>query len=238
MHAYHFHYIYDRIRPIFRLENCHFNQLVVEGDNNKVYTYSCRLARLSSFVISNAESTFTSTKYSTKTKMIFEKASDKDISQLFELMETCYRGDKARMGWTHESDLVDGNRTTEALLLEEITVPGGNYLKYTNEDGKIVGCVYTVVEAEARKCFVGSLCVHPTIQSQGLGKKLMSAAEDLAKESGCTKLCMKVLTKRAELIAWYEKLGFKYIGQNYPFPEGCGIPKVPLELGSWEKQLE
>ncbi|XP_037030219.1 uncharacterized N-acetyltransferase YjgM-like [Bradysia coprophila] len=152
-------------------------------------------------------------------------------------METCYRGDTARAGWTHDSDLVDGNRTTEALLLEEITLPGGNYLTY-NEDGKIVGCVYTLVNAEDNTCFVGSLCVHPTIQSQGLGKKLMTAAEDLARQAGCTKLCMKVLTTRTELIAWYEKLGFKYVGQNFPFPEGCGRPKIPLELGSWEKQLE
>lgn len=172
--------------------------------------------------------------------MIFDKSTDKDIPQLLELMETCYRGDEARMGWTHESDIIVGNRTTEALILEEMTVPGANYLKYTNEDGKIVGCVYIIVDAKESKSYVGSLCVHPTIQSKGLGKKLMDAAEELTREAGCTKICMKVLTVRTELIAWYEKLGFKYVGQNIPFPDhfGTSITAVPLELAGWEKQLE
>lgn len=170
--------------------------------------------------------------------MIFEKVTEDDIPQLFELIETCYRGDIARKGWTCESDLVGGNRTTKQSLIEEITAPGGSYLKYTDEQGKIVGCVYIKLNTQEKYAFVGCLCVHPTLQSQGLGKKLMTASEDVAKQAKCFKLCMKVLTVRNELIAWYEKLGFKYVGEVIPFPVGCGTPKVPLELGSWEKKLE
>ncbi len=170
--------------------------------------------------------------------MIFDKATDQDIPQLLELIETCYRGDIAKKGWTYETDLVAGNRTTPEILREEINAPGGNYLKHTDGNGKIVGCVYTKVIPEIRKVFVGCLCVHPTLQSQGLGRKLMAATENVAKDSHCSKLCMKVLTVRKELIVWYEKLGFKYNGEKSPFPEGCGTPKVHLELGSWEKDLE
>lgn len=168
---------------------------------------------------------------------MFEKATADDIPQLFELIETCYRGDIAKTGWTYETDIVGGNRTTEEILKEEMSTPGGNYLKYTNEEGKIVGCVYTNVMPDQKKVFVGCLCVHPTLQSQGLGKKLMMATEDVAKEAECTKMCMKVLTVRKELITWYEKLGYRYADETIPFPVGCGTPKIPLELGSWEKIL-
>lgn len=169
--------------------------------------------------------------------MIFEKATENDIPQLLELIETCYRGDIARQGWTCETDLVGENRTTEQFLKEEITAPGGSYLKHTDEQGKIVGCVYIQLNTEEKNAFVGYLCVHPTLQSQGLGTKLLTATEDIAKEAQCLKLCMKVLTVRKELIAWYEKFGFRYVGENVPFPVGCGTPKVPLELGCWEKRL-
>lgn len=170
--------------------------------------------------------------------MTFEKATEKDIPQLLELIETCYRGDIAREGWTHESDLVGGNRTTEDFLIEEITAAGGSYLKHTDEQGKIVCCVYTKIIPQDKKVFVGCLCVHPTLQSQGLGRKLMTAAEDIARKALCSTMCMKVLTVRTDVIAWYEKLGYKYVGEISPFPEGCGTPKLTLELGSWEKRLE
>lgn len=170
--------------------------------------------------------------------MIFERASENDIPQLLELIETCYRGDIARKGWTCELDLVGGNRTSEQFLIEEITAPGGSYLKYTDEQGKIAGCVYIKLNTQERCAFVSCLCVHPTLQSQGIGKKLLKASEDIARQAQCLKLCMKVLTVRKKLIAWYEKLGFKDVGEVFPFPVGCGTPKIPLELGSWEKLLE
>lgn len=170
--------------------------------------------------------------------MTFEIVTEEDIPQLFELIETCYRGDIAKDGWTCETDLVGGNRTTKDLLIEEINEPGGKYLKHLNEQGTIVGCVYTKTSPDESRAYVGCLCVHPTIQSQGLGKKLMLAAEDLAKSAGYSKMYMKVLTVRKELIDWYEKLGYKYVGEHSPFPVGCGIPKVPLELGTWEKNLQ
>lgn len=170
--------------------------------------------------------------------MIFETATEKDIPQLLELIETCYRGDIAKKGWTYESDLMDGSRTTVESLKEEITAPGGQYLKYTDEQGKIVGCLYTKVIPQDNKLFLTLLCVHPTIQSQGIGKKLMAAAEDVAKKAGCSKLGCSVLTVRKELTDWYEKLGYKWIGETSPFPDGYGTPKIPLHLRAMEKQLD
>lgn len=169
--------------------------------------------------------------------MIFKKATEKDIPQLLELVESCYRGDFAKKGWTCESDIVSGARTTKELLKEEIIAPGGSYLMHTDVQGKVIGCVYIKVNTQEKNAFVGSLCVHPTLQSQGLGKQLLEAAEINAREAECSKLCVKVITLRKELINWYEKKDFKFVGELIPLPAGSGIPKLPLELGTWEKLL-
>lgn len=169
--------------------------------------------------------------------MIFEKATEKDITQLLELVESSYRGDIARKGWTCESDIIGGNRTTNEFLKEEIIATGGSYLKHTDDQGKIIGCVYLKVNIQKKIAFVGSLCVYPTLQSQGLGKKLLEAAENIAREAECSKLCVKVITVRKELISWYEKMDFKFVGELEPLPANTGIPKIPLELGTWEKDL-
>lgn len=170
--------------------------------------------------------------------MNFQKVTEKDIPQLFDLVEASYRGDIARQGWTCESDIVGGNRTSKETLKDEINVPGGCYLKHCDDRGEIIGCVYIKVNTQDRKAFVGSLCVYPTLQSQGLGKQLLAATEVMAKEAGCSKLCVKVITKRTELINWYERMDFKFVGELIPLPDGSGVPIVPLQLGTWEKLLD
>lgn len=170
--------------------------------------------------------------------MIFETATDDDVPQIRELMQISYRGDETGTGWTNEWHIMSGNRTSEELLREEMSSPGGSYLKYTNESGEIIGCVYIQVVPQDKKVLVGSLCVHPTFQSRGIGKKLLAASEDIGRQAGCSKLCVKVITVRKELIAWYEKMGYRSVGDVIPFVGGTGIPKIPLELGTWEKRLE
>ena len=70
-------------------------------------------------------------------------AEEKDISSLVSLMDSAYRGEGSKQGWTSEADLFIGNkRTDETTLSKLITKPGSVFLKYTNDDGIIAGCVY------------------------------------------------------------------------------------------------
>ena len=83
------------------------------------------------------------------------------------------------------------------------------------------------------------LSVSPEIQAQGIGKKLLKAADDYAKQNGCNAVEMTVISVRKELIAWYERNGFKDTGKKEPFPDDgkFGNPKQRLEFIYFEKNL-
>jgi len=79
--------------------------------------------------------------------------------------------------------------------------------------------------------------VSPSAQGKGIGKKLLAAADDYAREHNCASIFMTVITVREELIAWYERNGYRKTGKVVPFPvdERYGIPTQPLEMLVLEK---
>lgn len=165
-------------------------------------------------------------------------AEGKDICSLVTLMDSAYRGEGSKQGWTSEADLFIGNkRTDEATISELITKPGSVFLKYTNEDGIIEGCVY--LHKKESRLYLGMFSVSPLAQGQGIGKKLLAAAAKHAKQQGCSSIYMTVITVREELISWYEKNGYRRTGKVLPFPldERYGIPTQPLEMMVLEKHV-
>lgn len=170
--------------------------------------------------------------------MIIEKATERDLKQIHALIEMCFRGEFAKNGWTYESDLIDGIRITEETLRDEMNA--GNFLKHYDEEGKIIGCVYTRMIPEEKTLYIGFLSVHPLLQSQGLGTKLMAAAEAVGKNEGCSKLRIRVITERKELIDWYERQGYRCSREFTPYfsvKGATGVLKLPLEFAFWEKVL-
>lgn len=160
-----------------------------------------------------------------------------DIPRLLKLINNAYRGEEAKKGWTHEADLIDGTkRTDEASLKELIQKPNAVILKY-QQDEKITGCVY--LEKKGNKLYLGMLSVSPEVQAQGIGKKMLKAADDHAKQNGCNAIEMTVISVREELVAWYERNGFKDTGKKEPFPDDgkFGNPRLRLEFIYLEKQL-
>jgi ribosomal protein S18 acetylase RimI-like enzyme len=160
-----------------------------------------------------------------------------DIPSLLKLINSAYRGESARKGWTHESDLVDGNIRTDANSLKEmIENPISVILKYTSGD-EIMGSVY--LEKQDHKLYLGMLAVSPDIQAQGIGKELMSAAEEHAQKMNCSIIYMTVITVRNKLIAWYERKGYSQTGETKPFPNDgrFGMPLQPIEFIVMEKHL-
>lgn len=164
-------------------------------------------------------------------------ATMNDIPQLLQLINSAYRGEEAKKGWTHEADLIDGTmRTDEHSLKQLIQKPNAVILKY-QIDQKIVACVY--LEKKDNKLYLGMLSVSPAIQAQGIGKKLLKAADDYAKQHGCNAVEMTVISIRKELIAWYERNGYQQTSKREPFPDDgkFGNPRQQLEFIYLEKQL-
>ena len=160
------------------------------------------------------------------TQAIFE-----DIAALNKLVNTAYRGDESKKGWTTEAHLLDGNRMDEITLQEYLNDESISILKYTDDtDHQIKACVY--LQDKGDKLYLGMLSVHPGLQANGIGRLLLHEAGKFAKDKGKREIEITVISTRNELIAWYKRRGFEATGEVMPFhvEEKFGIPKDKIEL--------
>ena len=140
-----------------------------------------------------------------------------DLEPLHSLVHAAYRGDSARQGWTHEADLLDGQRTDRDALAESLADPRQRILVAERDDA-LVGCV-NIAFVGAGKAYLGMLSVDPARQAGGIGRALIEAGEQAAAELfGATAMEMTVIRQRHELIAWYERRGYRLTGEERPFP--------------------
>jgi ribosomal protein S18 acetylase RimI-like enzyme len=166
-----------------------------------------------------------------------KKATPADVPALNKLINSAYRGDESKKGWTTEADLLDGTRIDESALVDLIQKPGTTFLKY-EEHGTLLGCVELRIEGS--KLYLGTLSVKPNTQGKGIGKKLLQAGEDHAREVGCSTMRMTVIDGRQTLIDWYVRHGYALTGERKPFvvpDERWGIPKKKLEFVVLEKHF-
>jgi ribosomal protein S18 acetylase RimI-like enzyme len=169
---------------------------------------------------------------------MIEIATKNDIAEINILVNSAYRGDSSRQGWTTEADLLDGIRTDEKMLDSTFQKSDITILKYV-EDNIIQGIVSLTRKED--HIYLGMLTVLPALQAKGIGKKLLIGAEDFAKSQDISKIRMTVISVRAELIAWYERHGYTKTGETEPFPmddPDFGLPKQHLEFIVMEKQLD
>ncbi|MFJ8478018.1 GNAT family N-acetyltransferase [Kitasatospora sp. NPDC094011] len=156
----------------------------------------------------------------------FRNAVAADVPALVELVESAYRGDASRAGWTTEADLLDGQRTDADGVREIIDDPRA-VLLVAERAGELVACCH--VEGRSDHAYFGMFAVRPQLQGGGLGASVLAEAERRAREElGAARMHMTVIRVRAELIAYYERRGYVRTGQLSPFPYGderFGVPK-------------
>ncbi len=145
--------------------------------------------------------------------MEIRAATADDIAEVVALVESAYRGEESRAGWTTEADLLDGQRTDAAEVRSVLP-----HLLLAQEEGELVGCC--VLEARADHGYFGMFAVRPGLQGGGVGSRLLAAAEDRARGAGLTRVEMTVLAVRMELIAYYLRRGYVEVGDQKPFPYG------------------
>lgn len=156
----------------------------------------------------------------------FRAATADDVEAIVALVESAYRGDASRAGWTTEADLLDGRRTGADDVMAQITRPQSRIL-LAEVDGRLVACAHVAVEDGAG--YFGMFSVKPTLQGGGLGKRVLAEAERIVREEyGQRLMRMTVIDVREELIAWYERRGYRRTGIKKPFPYGderFGLPR-------------
>lgn len=139
-----------------------------------------------------------------------------DLPRLHPVIERAYRGESARQGWTHEADLLEGQRT-DLETLEAIVADPAQRLLIGEQDGVVIGCVNLTDKGDGL-AYLGLLCVDPSLQAAGAGRQLLAAAEACARdEFHADRIEMTVIDVRPRLIGWYERRGYTQTGERRDF---------------------
>ncbi|MFF8032947.1 MULTISPECIES: GNAT family N-acetyltransferase [unclassified Streptomyces] len=175
----------------------------------------------------------------TDTALTFRDATGADVGALVALIESAYRGESSRTGWTTEADILQGQRTDPEGVLEVVESPGSRLITVERQ-GRIVACCQ--LEHRGAYAYFGMFAVSPELQGAGLGRTIIAEAERRARETwGVSEMHMTVISVREDLIAWYERRGYRRTGRMTPFPYGderFGIPqRADLQFELLVKEL-
>ncbi len=155
----------------------------------------------------------------------FRPATPSDIPAIVALVESAYRGDSSRRGWTTEADLLGGQRT-DADGVRETIEKDGSVIVLAERGGTLVGCAN--LERQGRAGYFGMFAVDPILQGGGVGDAILRECERLARSWGLQTMRMTVFWMRHELIAWYQRRGYAATGERVEFPYGderFGMPR-------------
>jgi len=151
------------------------------------------------------------------TELVLRDAVAADIPALHALIESAYRGEASRAGWTTEADLLGGQRTDPEELAVILADPTQALLTAWR-DWELLASVL-IARREEGVGYFGMLSVSPALQAGGLGRRMIQAAQTaLAERYGAQVVRISVFPQRETLIAWYGRLGYRDTGETLPFP--------------------
>ncbi len=171
---------------------------------------------------------------------MFRLAQLSDSPQIASLVNSVYRGEKAKTSWSSEAHILGGQRTDPQMIEELITAPNSFILLWEKQgSSQLQACVHLTINQNASH--LGMLSVEIESQNKGLGKIVLQESEFFLKQKNCDFLEIEVISCRSELIAYYQRRGFLLTQQAKPFPYGnlrFGQPKDnKLEFVVMQKKL-
>ena len=151
--------------------------------------------------------------------MFLYRAVEADYAPIVQLINLSFRGIGPEASWNSEGDFIEGQRLTESLLREDLAAKPDALLLAYREDpqGELLGTVWLERKNDG-VWYLGLLTVRPDLQKRQMGRALLAAAEDFAKQRGAYRIRMSVVNVRKTLIAWYERRGYLLTGETQPFP--------------------
>lgn len=161
----------------------------------------------------------------------YRPATHADTQSVVALIESAYRGDASRAGWTTEADFLDGRRT-DADDIAACIDRDHSLILLGERGGSLLACAHVAVDHSddgGDVGYFGMFSVRPTLQGGGVGKAMLAEAERIARDEWqLPAIRMTVIDIRDELIAFYQRRGYRRTGILKPFPYGderFGVPK-------------
>jgi len=167
----------------------------------------------------------------------FRYASIDDVPAVAALVERAYRGPEAATGWTTETELLTGPRTRPADIERLVADPDSRIVLAESHAG-VLGCAH--VQRGDGSAYFGMFAVDPQQQAGGVGKALLAACEDAARELWSARsMTMSVISLRSDLIEWYVRRGYQLTGTHEPFPfhEASGALRRDFDLVHLRRDL-
>jgi GNAT superfamily N-acetyltransferase len=129
-----------------------------------------------------------------------------------------------------ERFFIDADRLNLAEILERLH--SGRFL-VLEEGPELLACVY--LELRGPRAYLGLLSVDPAHQGQGIGSRIMDAAEAYCRREGCGNLDIKVVNLREELPPFYRKRGYVETGTSplpadQPVKRNCHFVEMSKQL--------
>lgn len=147
--------------------------------------------------------------------IVLERAAQNDAESIAALVNSVYRGENSKKGWTTEADFLSGIRITEEKV-KEIIERKNDLIILALEEGIIIGCVH--LENAGRYSYLGMLSVDVNYQDRGIGKILINECERYTRGVfGLNEIRMKVISRRTELIEYYNRRGYFPAGELEEF---------------------
>lgn len=179
-----------------------------------------------------------------KAMVTFRFAEQPDAHNVAVLVNSAYRGEASKIGWTTEAFILGGQRTDadkvreivmgseQCILLAELSVDD-------SARSQLIGCAHLTFHSD--HIYFGMLSVSPNAQGKGIGRQLLAEIEAIAAARGLSRVVMTVIHLRQELIAYYVRRGYVPTGVIHAFPmqdPRFGLPKVEhIELLEFEKKI-
>jgi ribosomal-protein-alanine acetyltransferase len=131
------------------------------------------------------------------TDLRIRKAQSSDIDDLVRLEAKAFSSDRLtrRRLWAHLR-----SERSSLLIIEQ--------------GGKLAGYALVLVRRGSAAARLYSLAVHPRATGQGIGSRLLAAAESAARGLGATSLRLEVRVDNASAIRLYERNGYRTIGRR------------------------
>jgi len=175
----------------------------------------------------------------TSMQYIYRLAEEKDTDDIVALVESAYRGEKSKQGWTSEAYFINGQRT-DAEEVSSLMCRENSALVLCFDNDELLATIQ--IQKNDDECYLGMFAVQPQKQSSGIGSMLLKQAENYAQQQwSCRVMRMLVISIRQELIEWYQRKGYRSTGEKQRFPyhePRFGLPaRDDLMLDTYEKQL-